>query len=228
MISFIIPFRSNEPERIESFNLVYATLVTDFPDDEVIVADSSSYTDGPFNRSQARNWGAEDAEGDVLVFVDADSYVPKDQLVRAVAACPAWCFPYDQYFALSEKGTKEFYSGLVASPEYDYVFPGSDPLDRPASEGGCVVVSRQAFAEVHGYDERFIGWGFEDRCFKIALETLCGPELRIPGPLWHLWHPEPEEQRFRQPHIGHNRDLYADYGAAKGYPEKMRALVGGH
>lgn len=233
MISFIIPFRSEEPERIESFNLVHATLVADFPDDEIVVADWPLDDSDPWERSKARNRGALYADGDVLVFVDADSYVPANQLRRGIENCgyrthAAWGFPFDKYYSLSEKGTKEFYSGLVGCPEYDYTFPGPDPFDRPDAVGGCVIVSRWAFETVHGYDERFVGWGFEDRCFAIALETLCGVGIRTQGPLWHLWHPEPEEQRFAQPYIGDNRTLYAEYEAAKGSPEMMRALVRQH
>jgi predicted glycosyltransferase involved in capsule biosynthesis len=46
---------------------------------------------------------------------------------------------------------------------------------------------------VGGFDERFRGWGWEDRAFFIACDTLCGHD-RISGPVRHLWHPRSPEK----------------------------------
>jgi len=232
VISFIIPFRSDgTKERERSFKYVHDALVSDWPDDEVIVVDSG---DQIFNRSASRNEGAAQASGDVLVFQDADSWVLERQIkvvLSHVTSCKTWGLPwglpYDTYFSLSERGTEEFYEGFK-SPHFDYVFPGPDPIDRPASVGGCVVVHRTAFETVHGYDEEFQGWGYEDRAFALSLETLCHGLVRAYGNLYHLWHPEPEEQRFGQAWIEGNRAVYNAYVKASGNPEEMRALVEQH
>lgn len=230
MISFIIPFRSDGTrEREYSFAFLTDWLEYEFDGEEIIIADQPGEV---FSRAGSRNTGAEIATGDTLVFMDADSWVSAEQLWEGINVCgrtthACWDFPYNVYYSLSRSGTEEFFDGDL-NCDYEYVFPGADPVDRPPSVGGCVVVSRHAFDTVHGYDETFFGWGFEDRAFALSLETLCGPVIRVPGPLYHLWHPAPEEERFSQAHIEGNRVVYVAYQEAAGNPEMMCALVAQH
>ena len=227
MISFVVPFRSEEPERIRSFKYVHAALVSAWPDDEVIV----SYDGDPFSRAKARNVGVSCASGDVLVFVDADSWVPEKNMEAAIgmvesAQCQ-WALPYDIYYSLTEGGTAKFYAEVGLTVEdCVHVFP-SNETPEPAVGGG-VVVSRKAVEEIGGYDERFVGWGYEDTSFVMALETLCGPKVRIPGPLWHLWHPSVQTDQFAHEHFLHNRDLFLRYQGAFKNRDVMRALVSEH
>src|SRR5690606_20504372 len=56
--------------------------------------------------------------------------------------------------------------------------------------GGVNVVSRAMWEDVGGFDERFVGWGHEDRAFVHAVEVLHGPRARVPGHMLNLWHPK--------------------------------------
>jgi GT2 family glycosyltransferase len=129
--------------------------------------------------------------------------------------------PYDVYYSLSKRGTENFRLGLDVVPDAVHVFPSVETPE-PAV-GGAVVVSRAAFEEVGGYDERFVGWGWEDTSFAIALEKLCGPQTRVPGPLYHLWHPSVELDCFDHPHLEHNRSIFHQYRDLS--PGQLRALV---
>jgi glycosyltransferase involved in cell wall biosynthesis len=225
VISFCIPFRADKWKRKNSFEFVRSFLEEQWPDDEVIEADTGEL---PFGRSSSRNYAAKQAKGDVLIFLDADSFVWSAQIQHAVHAARSagWSFPYDLYHSLTEEGSVSFMNGVVPREDFfEFTFPGPDPIDRPASVGGCVVVRRDAFETVGGYDERFVGWSFEDRAFASSLAALYGPAPRIPGPLYHLWHPAPEEECFGQPHMEENRSLYNRYREAEGNPPAMRALV---
>ena len=51
------------------------------------------------------------------------------------------------------------------------------------------MVHREAWDEVGGYDERFVGWGYEDSAMNIELATTRRWE-RMPGESWHLSHPQ--------------------------------------
>lgn len=53
----------------------------------------------------------------------------------------------------------------------------------------CQIMPREAFITVGGMDERFRGWGGEDRAFLMALDHLWGPHQNLPGQILHLWHP---------------------------------------
>jgi hypothetical protein len=232
LISFIIPFRSDEPERIRSFQFIYSTLVKDWPNDEVIIAEGS-WEHEPFSRTKARNFGAKNANGDILVFVDADSWVSKDSLDMALEHVEeeGWFLPYDTYYSLSKEGTEAFYDGCIWDPVEDslYVFPDPDhPFDRPEAIGGCIMMTRAAFETVHGYDERFEQWGWEDTSFVAALETLVGGRGRVIGPLFHLWHPSVEQDCFNHQDLEYNRALYHRYLRAQGDQGQMRALVQEH
>jgi predicted glycosyltransferase involved in capsule biosynthesis len=107
--------------------------------------------------------------------------------------------------------------------DHDYLFPSEDHPE--PSVGGCIVVSRKAFDYVKGYDDRFIGWGEEDRAFEMSLATLVHPAIRLAGPIYHLWHPWKEEECFGQPNFMDNRLLCNRYREAINNPDLMGSLI---
>jgi hypothetical protein len=61
---------------------------------------------------------------------------------------------------------------------------------RPRLTGNNIALWRKDFERVNGFDERFVGWGFEDRDLQDRLERAG---LRVRSVLWHtaaihLWH----------------------------------------
>jgi hypothetical protein len=86
-------------------------------------------------------------------------------------------------------------------------------------------VPRGLFESVDGFDERFAGWGYEDRAFFYACRTFGGLTLRVPGPAYHLWHqPAAERQAAVGPRSA-NRLLGARYEEANGDRAAMLALI---
>jgi hypothetical protein len=227
LISFLIPFRSEDKHRMHSFHWLCDLVVNDWPDSELFVAGNDGE---PFNRSGSRNVAAQMCHGDILVFQDADSYVPVDQMEAAIGhlvdGSASFVYPYTHYYSLTELGTAQFMSNPGALPQQEdieYLFP-SEETPEP-SVGGCVIMTREAFEKVRGYDTRFMGWGEEDRAMAMALETLAGNGLRIMGPLMHLWHPHPESKCFGSPYFLDNRVLCNRYREAHQNTPAMLALV---
>ena len=100
-----------------------------------------------FNFPRARNCGAAHARGSVLAFVDAETMLPPNWLAVAVAA--------------------------IASGQcvlYRPQMPGA------AERCGTCAVSRRVFHAVRGYDESFLGYGFEDADLYNRCEQQ-GPHL---------------------------------------------------
>src|SRR5690606_19624942 len=59
----------------------------------------------------------------------------------------------------------------------------------PATFGAPSVVTRNLWETVGGFDERFGGWGHEDRAFLHGAELLFGGRRRVRGGQCVLWHP---------------------------------------
>jgi hypothetical protein len=162
---------------------------------------------------------ARQADADVLVLQDADSVVDWSvvhQGVQLVADGQAdWVVPHHKVYRLSSGATAEWYLGHPVTRLERGVYQG------PAG-GGVVILSRAAFDEVGGMDERFTEWGWEDQAFGRALGTLVGPYRRLTSVLHHLWHPPAIASRKPSPAM---HQLWQRYRQATFCPRLMRALV---
>lgn len=159
------------------------------------------HDDGPFNRSAALNAAAVAAgDWDVAIVNDADCLVPADQLHTAAAqafASARLVLAFDTYHYLSRLGTERVLNGCR---HFEACTEWSDQIGNSP-----VAVPRALWDRVGGFDERFIGWGYED----VAFVEACGGADRIAGPLFHQWH-EPGE-REAQPHFLANRSVLVEH-----------------
>ncbi len=150
---------------------------------EVVYGESDAR---PLNRAQARNRAAEATDAQVLFFADADMWVPEQQFQRAVDT--AWLtghmvLAYVDHMRLNRWSTERVYEGK----------PSYQGQSIKGCSSGAFAVTRELFDEIGGHDERFLGWGGEDRAFMFACEALSDVE-RIPGLSYHLWHPRGKDQ----------------------------------
>jgi hypothetical protein len=182
---------------------------------------------GPFSRSLALNRAAAEAGAwDVALLLDADTHVNPDQAARAIARAEdsrAMVVAFDVYRSLNRAGTERVLGGFNGS--WAPLAPGEPQTGSgilgPVSS--VVAVPRQLWDAVGGFDERFKGWGFEDRAFAIACDTLGGFR-RQHGTVWHLWHvrtPRNEEG----PEWPASSALVGRYRRARGNPAAIRALI---
>lgn len=176
----------------------------------------------PMNRAAARNRAAAEAEEwDVAVFCDADTVPDFERLEEAVGraldAKHLVC-PQDTFRSLTRAGTLAVLDGSCE------VHEAPERWDYPNPKSSCIVVHRDAWEAVGGYDERFVGWGFEDAAFYHACEALVGVE-RLKGLCWHLWHPRSPEKDPNTRDYRRNAELGARYKAASGSADAMRAIL---
>ncbi len=175
-------------------------------------------TPGPFNRSAARNAAARAAGAwDMAVLCDADTIVRDFTVVRQAIAHAAstgrMVLPHNRTIRMSRTSTLYTLSGRPRW-EVERVVHNS-PL-------GVMVVPRQAWDTVGGFDERLTGWGGEDSAFLYAARTLVGLD-RLPGEIWHLWHPpDSTRNRYIRQRGG---PLMHRYRAVQDEPEGLRALL---
>ena len=147
-----------------------------------------THTEGPFNRSRALNQAAADAgDWDIAIIADADVQVPVDQLVQAVETCSRTgqtTIAFTQWRNVTEDVTAAMLAGTHSGPLV------SDFVRDELGVSGMTVVARETWDRVGGFDEGFVGYGWEDKAFDAVCRTV-GPVERVTGPCWHLNHPRP-------------------------------------
>jgi hypothetical protein len=138
----------------------------------------------PFLRSWALNVAARSARGDALVFLDGDLLLPsgfaESVLLRLDGADVVQ--PKRFTFYLDEQATCRICdrAGALAGARCVEVVENLEA-------GALVVLARDAFFSIGGWDEEFRGWGGEDNEFWDRCRTLrVDPYGYLP--LVHLWH----------------------------------------
>lgn len=221
-VSVLIPWRSGNGERETIFRWTQLRWLDLLPQAELVVAGDKGE---PFNRSRARNNAFANSFGDILVIADADTIVPsKGAIEQAIETAEAgeWVLPYDIYYNATQAQTVRL---LDRRPSVDVPEPEEWEFRLTDSSAGVLVMPRAAFEAAGGYDENFVGWGFEDRAFADALDTLWGPCRRLPGYVVHLWHPVRAGDAFDNPAIHDNQSRWLQYRRAVGNRTAMAELV---
>lgn len=201
-VSVLFPMRFQDPWRIQIAGWVWLRIKEDHPDWEICLGDNP----GEFNRGTARNNAAVEATGDVFVIWDADTVCPDVFLRTAVESVVegGWALPYGRYYNLSRKLTEHY---VAQDPQVEIMRPAPEQVEHDLdSVGGIIAIHRDQFVAMGGYDEGYVGWGYEDNAFALKAERSAGLPRRVEdGFVCHLWHEAPEDQRFGQPNIEFNR-----------------------
>jgi len=213
-ISIIVPFHSSDPtnQRAKNWKWLHKYWRKQLPGAEVIIgADHEAGKNGKaFSKSCAVNEGVSRSNGDILVIVDADGYIPVESIlycaeeIREARARNKrlWFIPYRQFYRLTEEASQKV---LQSKPSHPYSFgkrPDVDDVLNMAQFNGTSgsaighwygaliqVMPWEAFEMVGGWDPRFRGWGGEDHAAMRAMDTLYWPHKTLPTPVYHIWHP---------------------------------------
>jgi hypothetical protein len=170
----LVPWRPGEPFRERHWRYVREHLETlGYP---IFTGDSV----GAWARAEACNNAAKAAgDWDVALITDADTILESTAVRRAVnvvSKSGGAARPHDRRYMLSLGASKMLMSNGTVSEKY---------LRWTAPGGGALVIARSTWEEVGGYDERFVGWGYEDSAMNIS---LVGQWRIIPGVSYHLFH----------------------------------------
>lgn len=199
-ISIVIPNHNNAKTIGLCLNSVYASTYTNF---EVIVVDDCSRDNSlPIIKkypcrligltehggaSKARNTGAVNSSGEIILFIDADCLLQPDTLATAVAAYRGegpgvviggtyTCQPYDRDFFSRFQSIYIHYSETKNSSNPDYIATHA------------MLISAELFRKTGGFDENFLPI-LEDVEFSHRLKRL-GFSLRIKPDIQvrHIFH----------------------------------------
>jgi len=221
-VVILVPRRADHGTRDRLWAFARAVWSDLFPDWPIIEGHHDD--GGPFSRSAAVNAAAELAgEWNVALVIDAD-VVPDPHAVTAAVEIartgrPAIAFDHRKH--LTARGTDR-----ILVDGYRGSWEGLVKTDLTTSVSGAFAVNRDLWLEVGGFDELFVGWGWEDVAFRIATETYAGaPPARVVGDLWHLWHPKSPGNDRTEPTFVANRTRGDRYKAARWDREAIGELL---
>jgi GT2 family glycosyltransferase len=142
----------------------------------------------PYSRAWSLNAGARAAVGEVLVLHDNDLLIPEHYASEILARVAEGYEVVDLkrfIFYLNETDTEGWLSGDISLGD------GSPERVLQNAKGGSLAITRQAYWELGGFDEGFVGWGGEDDEFWERAQTRSVWPYGY-MPLIHLWHDAPE------------------------------------
>lgn len=144
------------------------------------------------NRAAMCNNAAEKAiasGANVLVFADADTWAPYNQVIKAVITASEsgkLTYAFTKYVKVDQGRTRQ------ATKTHPTRVRAST-LARAAKSNtthvsGLLAIPVDLWKKIGGFDERFSGWGFEDQAFHLAAEVVGEGHLRIEGTALHWYH----------------------------------------
>lgn len=178
------------------------------------------HLDGPFNRAKAVN-DALTGSWDVAVIADSDTWVPVDQLKRAIHQARhtgRLCSALTSVVELSETCTRAVMAGAATFLDFGVEKIRTRDLETQSS---MIAIPRALWDDIGGMDERFQGWGGEDNAIWRAASILGGKPHRIPGNAYHLWHPT--AKNIKDPLYRANLRLWRRYETCR-HPNQLRRL----
>jgi predicted glycosyltransferase involved in capsule biosynthesis len=134
---------------------------------------------------------AQAGDADVLLISDSDILLERP-VAQTLRACElaleknAYVVAFTTLLYLNQEGSEDIRAGGSILPP-EHVF-----WEQSNIWGGVFAIPRSLWDQVGGFDERFQGYGSEDKGFLVCASTLGGDKQRIPGHAYHLDHPEDE------------------------------------
>lgn len=225
-VSVLVPWKSADPQRRRIWaylKMLYTEVEIDL-EEHLEIVEGTYEGEGPWIKANAWADALARSTGDVVVFMDADCWIPR--LVEAIRLLPDanWVQADNMILRFTEGATATILNGRSIMEAAAQTSPFED-TPRFANAGVGTIL-RRGDAEAIPLDPRFVGWGWEDNAWADALTTLLGEPTRLPDSvLFHLWH-EPQPDKDRTPRGSNpNWQLRRRYARAAHHPMQMKALI---
>ena len=221
-VAVVVPWRL-VGDRKESFKIAWKYNSETLAGFETYFSDSA---DERFNVAEARNRGCLQAIADghkTLIVVDADTVFEKDGIVDALKVIKKTgrvCYPYTYSLELEKKVFNRMETNTLPFSGYEsFMLPSQHHV------GSGWVMTADYFQSVNGWDERFLGWGWEDHAFQRTYEILHGEQLpRAEGTCYRLWH---EVRDILDYDKNHDRFMY-EYQSPRASLKRFRKVLSGN
>lgn len=190
-ISLLVPYDTDDPQRIRVWEYIKQKYALEFPNFEVI----EGKCQGEWCRPEAIIDAFTKSSGEYLVIGEPDAWsYDLHNALRAVVEGPrhwSWSVGHWSKYRLTELATDSVLR--VSTSLSDAITVDDNLIEQPyylVPGNTGMVMRRSTFLECPP-DTQFKGWGSEDQAWGMALRYLLGPEWRrTNAPLVHLWHPK--------------------------------------
>ena len=169
---------------------------------------------GEFRKAYCFNSAAERRSEKIFCFWDVDVIIEPENIKKAYDCLMEGKVDHVYPFNGTFIDVNEAMIPNLVNKDFDNLYnlyqKGHDWLELASTEspGGCNMITREAFEKIGGYDERFIGWGFEDtdffhRSLKVNRLGRITDEKAI---CWHMHHDQ--AIRLENPHYQNNLRIF--------------------
>ena len=205
--------------RRRNLSSVLDRCVAMFPDNEIVVAEQGDSQVSEtiqahgnnvrrlrvdagkvFHKTRLLNEAVKASNSDIIVMVDADSYLSEDAARSVVAGVDdivsgkyGILYPYGSVDYLTEAQTKVLLSGDTINSRFC-----DHGVIMSRQTGLCNMFTRATWEKVAGFDEFFKSWGAEDDAFMFKIRRIVGPVGRTEGNVYHLFHPHVDTNAYRK------------------------------
>jgi predicted glycosyltransferase involved in capsule biosynthesis len=226
-ISLIVTFKPDTDERIKNLELFKDYYTRIMPNSEIIVQET---TDDIFNKCKLYNAGVKKAKYNTICFIDSDIFVSEKSIEIAYKQSQLTeniVIGYsgdvvNMSYKFKEKIKEGFvYDDLVRDIKPFNSFKLYESTDmyqivHTQSVGGCLMMTRDCFEDINGFNPNFRNWGYEDDEILARASGLGKNILRLNKSqdtiLIHLPHLDSDKHydvpRDKHAHYNHNRDIY--------------------
>jgi predicted glycosyltransferase involved in capsule biosynthesis len=208
-LSVIVPFCPDGGRRDQNYLWVVNRIKKLIPDCELIVP-MQEYQ--PFSRSMTHNMAVKRATKDVLLFCDADMVFDMDLIengLEIVNSVP-WVAPMNQKWDFGWQASNKL---LSMEPNVNISSIGLPVHKKWGAErcraGAMLMITKENYYKMGGFDERFNGWGYEDNAFMLTAQSIIGGYVETENIAYHLWHPLGANQHPQLTEKNHV--LYTEY-----------------
>jgi glycosyltransferase involved in cell wall biosynthesis len=235
LVSLIMPVK-NEGENIKNTIESAFSVKTDCDFEIVVVDDDSqdeccSFLDDNKNEkikkikteglgaANARNAGADHAEGDIFIFCDAHIFFEDYWIERLIEPIQKGIADATNPGIADAANPKSIGFGYTWNENLDpkwNIEREKNPYPVPLLAGGCLAISREAFEDIDGFERGFRVWGREDEEISLKLWLFGYKCYIVPDvTILHIFRPQaPFELKWD--HINYNSlrmaMLHLNYG----------------